>query len=63
MAKLKKSKVHLTKHFARYRQFPPSECKEDTFRVKKVSPKTELVLCKKKGSEKQSVQSLLKKRK
>jgi hypothetical protein len=59
---LKHTKVHKTKHFERYRQFPPSECRPKTFRIKKVSPKTELVLCKKKGSRKQSVQSELKRR-
>lgn len=56
-------KIRKTKNFIRKRQFKPSECRQDTFRVKKVSAKTELVLCKKKGSEKQSVQSLLERRK
>jgi hypothetical protein len=55
-------KVHKTAHFNRIRQFPPSKCRSGTFRTKKVNPRTELVLCKKKHSEKQSVQSVLKKR-
>ena len=63
MSKLKHTKVHRTNKFDRYRQFPPSECDDRTYRVKKVSPSTELILCKKKGSSKQSVQSLLKRRK
>jgi hypothetical protein len=56
-------KIHRTKHFDRERQFSPKKCRPKTFRIKKVSPRTELVLCKKKGSRKQSVQSILHKRK
>jgi hypothetical protein len=63
MSRLKHTKVHHTKKFDRYRQFPPSECDAESFRVKKVSPSTELILCKKKGSSKQSVQSELKRHK
>jgi len=55
-------KIHKTKRFIRKRQFNPKQCRSGTFRTKKVSPKTELILCKKKGTEKQSVQSILKKR-
>jgi len=55
-------KIHKTKRFIRKRQFSPKQCRKETFRIKKVSPKTELVLCKKKGSQKQSVQSILEKR-
>lgn len=51
-----------TKNYKRERQFNPRLCKRESFRVKKVSSKTKLVLCKKKGSTKQSVQSILKKR-
>jgi hypothetical protein len=58
-----KTKIHKTKHFIRKRQFSPSQCRAETFRTKQVSKKTKLVLCKKKGSEKQSVQSILEKRK
>ena len=52
-------KIHRTKHFNRERQFSPKKCRPKTFRIKKVSPRTELVLCKKKGQSKQSVQSIL----
>jgi len=55
-------KIHKTKHFIRKRQFNPSKCRKETFRIKKVSPKTELVLCKKKHSQKQSIQSFLERR-
>lgn len=57
-------KVHITKHFKRYRQFPPSKCVEGTFRTKRVGKKgTMVVLCKKKGSKyAQDVQSILKPR-
>jgi hypothetical protein len=55
-------KVHKTKRFLRKRQFNPKQCRSGTFRTKKVSPKTELILCKKKNSKRQSVQSILKKR-
>jgi hypothetical protein len=59
---LKRSKKHVGRDYTRYRQFPPSECRAGTFRTKKVSPEHEIVLCKKKGSKKQRVQSLLEKR-
>jgi len=55
-------KLHTTKNFVRKRQFSPTACRRGTFRTKKVSPKTELVLCKKKGKRKQSVQSILERR-
>jgi hypothetical protein len=55
-------KIHKTKNFIRKRQFNPKECRKETFRIKKVSPKTEVVLCKKKKSSKQSVQSILERR-
>ena len=55
-------KIHKTKNFIRKRQFSPKECRKETFRIKEVSPKTEIVLCKKKHSSKQSVQSILEKR-
>lgn len=58
-----KYKTHITKHYIRKRQFNPKECRAGTFRTKEVSPRTKLILCKKKGSKKQSVQSILKKRK
>jgi hypothetical protein len=57
-----KYKVHKTKHFLRKRQFSPKQCRSGTFRIKEVSPRTKLVLCKKKGSSKQSIQSFLTKR-
>jgi hypothetical protein len=57
-----KYKVHKTKNFNRYRQFPPKECRKESFRVKKQGKDVELILCKKRGSQKQSVQSILKRR-
>ena len=51
-------KIHLTKNWARERQFSPDECQPKTFRVKR-SGKHLLVLCRKKGSKKTSLQSLL----
>ncbi len=58
----------ITKNYIRRRQFDPSECRRGTFRIKipcknKKKCPTKLVLCKKKGSQKQSVQSKLTKRK
>lgn len=55
--------IEYTKNFKRERQFNPKQCKADTFRIKEVSDKTKLVLCKKHGESKQSVQSILTKRK
>lgn len=52
----------ITKNYIRERQFNPNVCKKDSFRIKKVSSKTKIVLCRKKGSNKQSVQSILTKR-
>jgi len=57
-----KYKTHLTKHFLRERKFNPQKCRKATFRTKAVSPETEIVLCKKKGSKKQSVQAVLHRR-
>jgi hypothetical protein len=59
---LKRSKKHVGREYTRYRQFPPTQCKNGTYRTKKVSPTHEVVLCKKKHSKKQRVQSLLEKR-
>lgn len=42
-------KVHVTKHYRRYRQFPPGRCAKASFRVKRVSAKTSLVVCCPKG--------------
>ena len=56
-------KIDITKNYRRVRQFNPNQCKSGTFRVKKVSPKTKIVLCKKKGSKKLAVQSIMHKRK
>lgn len=55
-------KVHLTKDYARYRQFNPSQCIADTFRMKVVGKRTKLILCKKRSSKKYGVQSILKSR-
>lgn len=55
-------KIHKTKNFVRKRQFNPSQCRKDTFRIKEISPKTDVVLCKKHHSKKQSVQSILERR-
>lgn len=62
------AKIHITKNFRRERQFSPLKCKSGTFRIKvpcknKKKCTIKLVLCKKKGSKKQSVQSILKMRK
>lgn len=56
-------KIRKTKNYIRKRQFNPKLCRKKSFRIKQVSDKTKLVLCKKKGSKKQSVQSILEKRK
>jgi len=60
-------KKEKTKNYIRERQFSPKECSKNSFRIKvpckdKKKCKTKLVLCKKKGSKKQSVQSILTKR-
>jgi hypothetical protein len=57
------NKIDITKNFVRKRQFNPNQCKPRSFRIKEVSSKTKIVLCKKKGQTKQSVQSILEKRK
>ena len=54
----KSNRVDITKTQIRKRQFPPGQCRKGTFRTKKVSPRTSLVLCKKKGERKISVQSI-----
>lgn len=56
-------RVDITKNWVRKRQFNPSLCKPRTFRTKVISKKIQIVLCKKKGSRKQSVQSIRTKRK
>jgi len=62
MISVKMPGIDITKNYRRERQFSPNQCKVGTFRIKEVSSKTKLVLCKKKGSSKQSIQSILKKR-
>jgi hypothetical protein len=52
----------VTKKYIRTRQFSPKKCRKGTFRTKQVSPRTKLILCKKKGSKKQSAQSILERR-
>lgn len=56
-------RVDITKNWIRKRQFNPSLCKRKTFRTKIISKNTQIVLCNKKGSRKQSVQSIRKRRK
>jgi hypothetical protein len=53
----------VTGRFARFRQQPPSTFIPGSFRIKRVSPGTVLVLGKEKSSGKQEVQSVLKDRK
>jgi len=53
----------ITKNYIRERQFNPNKCKKNSFRIKSVSSKTKIVLCKIKNSNKQKVQSILKRRK
>lgn len=55
-------RTDITKNQIRKRQFEPKLCKKGTFRTKKVSRNTQIILCKKKGSKKQSVQSIRRKR-
>lgn len=57
-----KRKRHETTTSIRYRQAPPSQFKKKSFRTKKVNAKTSLVLGKKKGSNKMSLQSVIKKK-
>lgn len=49
----------ITNNYARFRQLPPSAFEPGKFRTKRVSDKTELVLGKRKGAKKWSVQSIL----
>ena len=53
----------VSKNWIRERQFSPSKCRKGTFRTKVLSKKKQVVLCKKKGSRKQSVQSIRTRRK
>jgi len=53
----------ITKNYIRKRQFNPKKCRKGTFRTKTVSPRIKVILCKKKGSKKQSAQSILTRRK
>lgn len=55
----KKNRTYVTKTEIRKRQFPPQQCRRGTFRRKKVSPRTSLILCKKGRSKKISVQSII----
>lgn len=55
--------IHKTQHYNRERQFDPSECRKGTYVTKPVGHEgTKVILCKKKHSNKQGVQSILKKR-
>jgi len=52
----------ITNSFIRERQFSPKLCKSGSFRFKDVDEDTSIILCRKKGETKQSVQSILTRR-
>ena len=58
MSKIRKKKIHETKHWLRERKFPPSECRKGTFRTIKRG-EHEFVICKKHGETSTSAQSEL----
>ena len=60
-------RIDITKNYKRERQFNPKKCVTGSFRMKvpckdEKSCKIKLVLCKKKGEKKQSIQSILTKK-